>query len=286
NRKVGRGGGSNDERIASKVDRDTGAGVVTSSAQISREKQGRTAGIELCDEYVRGCASSEGLLVRTRGGSRKSRGIRGTRHVKVGTVIDRNAGKSLSTGAAQITRVTEDGINDQHLAAVVGAHLETNFVLSQQDVASVDRQLGGSFALIQPGRFQPDTPTPGLKHQIARGQLHVAAFEVQLDPIRVGTRGNFEVVLQLTLFAVVDEVDARINIGVANARVLRNVAVPLGRVTAHQVVAVAGKRIGSAQLGFRLRADQLHVNHGGWTRCVASLHWMLQRKHCVITSKK
>ena len=57
--------------------------------------------------------------------------------------------------------------------------------------------------------------------------------------MRIGAGGDLEVVFQLSLVAVVDQIDARINALIAHSRKLRNVAMPFCRIVADEIVALA-----------------------------------------------
>ena len=70
--------------------------------------------------------------------------------------------------------------------------------------------------------------------------------------MRVGTRRNDKVILKLPLIAVVDQVDAGINSFVLHFRVGRDIAAPLLRIVADEVVALAGQFIHASHFGRRV----------------------------------
>src|ERR1035441_10539501 len=71
------------------------------------------------------------------------------------------------------------------------------------------------------------------------------SFEAQRDLVGIGAGSDAEVVFKLTLIAVVHEGDARIDALVFDAPKLRNAAPPLGGIIADEIIALAGKRLGT-----------------------------------------
>jgi hypothetical protein len=82
-----------------------------------------------------------------------------------------------------------------------------------------------------------------VQHQIALG-IHfkaVGALEGEDDPVGVGARAHNEVVLQLTLVAVIDEIDAGVEVVVPHLGIRGHIGAPLGGVVADEVVGLAGQ---------------------------------------------
>ena len=143
---------------------------------------------------------------------------------------------------------------------VIRPDSKSDAVSTMQDVMSGNRPPDAIDPLIDVWFQESQLRLRDLKCQIAvRGDSE--SIEIpELDPElpRVGSWGNNKVVLQLTLIAVVDEVDPGIHTAVLHARKMRYAGPPPGRVVSHQVVAVSGLRIESLALSVRVAADEFH----------------------------
>ena len=64
------------------------------------------------------------------------------------------------------------------------------------------------------------------------------ARQLESDRARIGPRRDDEVILQLMLVAVIDHVNAGVNIAVFHLRVCRNICLPLRRIAADKVIAL------------------------------------------------
>src|SRR6266481_8473013 len=92
-----------------------------------------------------------------------------------------------------------------------------------------------------------------------------SAFEAERDLVRVGGWRNAEVVFELSLIAVVNEVDAGVNRLILHAGELRNVAVPLGGIVANEIAALARQKRSARNAGRRVCSVKVHPNDR--TRC-------------------
>ena len=88
-------------------------------------------------------------------------------------------------------------------------------------------------------------------------------FEAHTDALGVRTRSDDEVVLELPLAAVVDEVDTRIDVLVGHLSIERDIAPPLARVVAEEVVRSTGHLALPVDLRSGVRAHQTCPQHGG-----------------------
>ena len=71
----------------------------------------------------------------------------------------------------------------------------------------------------------------------------LCALEGELDLIRIGARGDDQVVFELALVAVIGEVNAGIDVLVPDLGVGRDIRPPLLRVVAEEVIDDAGQRL-------------------------------------------
>jgi hypothetical protein len=89
------------------------------------------------------------------------------------------------------------------------------------------------------------------EHQFSM-ELSVDALgpaNIELDAMRVGPRRDDKVILKLALIAVVNQVDAGINSLVLHLCIIRDIAVPLLRIIANEVGALAGQFIRTSHPG-------------------------------------
>ena len=90
----------------------------------------------------------------------------------------------------------------------------------------------------------------------------LSAAECEINGSGIGFRSDDEIKLQLTLLAVISEVNSGINIFISDAGILWNVALPLFRSISDVVVGPAGQLIYRRNLGGRVFPHNLHANHG------------------------
>src|ERR1700722_432803 len=108
--------------------------------------------------------------------------------------------------------------------------------------------------------FEANAAIPALDDKRAVLQcksLSTVKLEFRLS--RIGVRRDLKVVLELPLISVENQIDSRINIFIAHASKLRHATPPLCGIVAHEVVALARKRIGSGDDRVGIRTDELHL---------------------------
>ena len=102
-----------------------------------------------------------------------------------------------------------------------------------------------------------------MQHEIAGPvQLEpVDAVERQPDRPRVGARTDDEVVFELPLLgAVVDQVDAGVDVAIGHARVCRHIRAPAAGIAADERVASPGQGVEPLDPSCRIRGDEPHAN--------------------------
>ena len=121
-----------------------------------------------------------------------------------------------------------------------------------------------------------------VQHEVARGvdRRSLGALERQPVRRRVGTGLDDEVVLQLPLVAVVDDIDAGVDIQILNPTVVGDVGVPLRRVVAEEVVARAGLFVPPGNLGRRVGGSCAGgiVDFASWKNLLHRLGLRLNKK--------
>src|SRR5215472_9712822 len=98
-------------------------------------------------------------------------------------------------------------------------------------------------------------------NQIAvRAELNpVRALDAPLNTVWIGPGPKNEVVLELMMIAIIDEVDARIDISVFDSAKQAHPGVPCFRIAADEVIRFSGKLLGASRLVER-RGLELHFN--------------------------
>src|SRR5581483_2166077 len=97
--------------------------------------------------------------------------------------------------------------------------------------------------LVHVWRLETNLPARSSQHQIAIvGNLQiVGAVELQLNLVRVCTRCNRKVVLDMPLVSIEVKIDSRVKAGIAYAPKLRNVSQPAGAVISNEIVRTTGQ---------------------------------------------
>ena len=100
-----------------------------------------------------------------------------------------------------------------------------------------------------------------MEYQVAtRVDFHLfGAFEAKLDKPGIRPGRHHEIVFQLTLIAIVDEVDARIHVTIFDLGIGGNVRAPLIRVITYEVVHLRRQLILSRYLRFLVGPDEPHA---------------------------
>ena len=112
---------------------------------------------------------------------------------------------------------------------VVGSDREADFVIGELIKFACDRFLGVSNLLVNVRSMKAYVTLVGRKQQVAGISIDVrgCAREAHRDLVWVSSRSYAEVILELSLIAVVNEVDSGIHALVLDASELWNVGVPL-----------------------------------------------------------
>jgi len=143
--------------------------------------------------------------------------------VNKSVVINGNRRVSLIPGPAEVRRVSDGRIDHQFPAAIIGSNLEAHAIGRPEHEPAFNRLLMAGSALINAGSLQSDVSPSSLKNQISVAQFQLSpTIKLQLGLGWIGARRNLEVVLQMTLAAVKNHVDARINALITDSGKLRN----------------------------------------------------------------
>ena len=141
---------------------------------------------------------------------------------------------------------------------VVVSDGEPDFVAGELAETSRDRFLGisrGRGGLIDVRCAEANVSVAGGEDEIAgiaripRNDARGSAREAQRNLVWVGAGSDAEVVFELSLIAVINQVDTGINRLILDAGKLRNVTMPLGRIVANEVAALARQRRSAGNTG-------------------------------------
>ena len=108
-----------------------------------------------------------------------------------------------------------------------------------------------------------------LEHKVAvvdrfRSLSH--AVETHVDALRVRARREHEIVFELALLAVVDDVDAGIDVAVAHFAETRHAGAPRGRIVAREIVRHGRRRVFADDCSGMSGAVEAQANCGRWLR--------------------
>jgi len=99
--------------------------------------------------------------------------------------------------------------------------------------------------LVDDGTLEVEFTVAGLQHQVAGGidRNLLCSGDLQLNPARICTGRNCEIIFQLLMASVIDQINARVDILVAHLRVGWNIRAPLSRISSDKVIHFADLRI-------------------------------------------
>ncbi|HEV3204752.1 MAG TPA: hypothetical protein VGY77_10225, partial [Gemmataceae bacterium] len=104
-----------------------------------------------------------------------------------------------------------------------------------------------------------------LQHQLALGidRQPISTWESQADGAGVSPRGQLKVVFEMLLTAVVNQVDAGVDLLIFDFAIGRYIGVPLGRIVAEQVIDLSRQWV--LPHGYRggVAAQHVHAHDGG-----------------------
>src|ERR1044071_2781487 len=100
------------------------------------------------------------------------------------------------------------------------------------------------------------------QHQIAIAIKLDSAYAIELEPDRVGITVwcNHKVVFKLTTVAVIDQIDAGINLVIFDLAVISDIGPPLLRVIPKKVICFSRKLIKALRLYVVVRSHQFHAH--------------------------
>ena len=168
------------------------------------------------------------------------------RQINVAGRIERHGGAlhADGIGGQQIAGPGERRIDDQRLGAAIAPQHEADLA-SAQLVAAGNLAAPGVRFLIDDGTVLAELAASGRDHQVAR-IIHAqtpGAFHAQADAARIGSASQLEIIFQAPILHVVNHVDARIQLGVANAGIGGDVLEPARGPIALDVVHDAGQSV-------------------------------------------
>ena len=181
-------------------------------------------------------------------GSREIGGVGLTNDEYVTITVNGDATGIVSTKATKVGGIVENRVDHQLSTGIVVAQSETDTAILVDDVGAFNLDtravIGG---LETDWRFEKDLVALLVQDQAQStvlGDLGAQrAIEIEVYLVRVAAGTDNKVVFELTLVAVVTQVDAVVNILVVNASIIVDIGLPVRFVIAEQVVAAARQRV-------------------------------------------
>jgi hypothetical protein len=143
---------------------------------------------------------------------------------------------------------------------VISSQPESKFVTLRKEPLSLDLTPLARDLLVHIGCAQPEIPRAHANQEITaiiKANL-AGARDFEPDCIRIGAGGDHEVILELALIAVINQINAGINLFVVDPLEGGNACVPLLRIISNEIVASPRQLVGPGDDGVGLGPRQFH----------------------------
>jgi hypothetical protein len=190
--------------------------------------------------------------VRRRGGSRE---------IEVPCGVAREASDALGPRPTEVRRELDERVDDERLGRVVVTEREANR-RPRDHVRRGDLSARAVHGLVRDGALEHEALPPHAHLEVAARAARdtIGAVEHERHELRVGPRPHDEVVLErVVLSAVVDGVDARVDVGRAHSLVAGHIFLVGGR-GAHEVVRAPRQLVVTDDPHARGGPEQLHAD--------------------------
>ncbi len=147
------------------------------------------------------------------------------------------------------------------MAPVIVTDFETNLILISQHKAAGDFS-SLTVDLLISDRLAQDNVARGCgQHQVSLAVNYKTSrpLKREFDGICRSAGSNLEVVFKLALVTVINKVNRRVHIRVANLRVCRNICAPRRSIIPDKVIGLARQLVNSCYLGRRVSVHYLHT---------------------------
>ena len=223
---VWRGGEATEGDAALGGDRDVGNRVSAAATDEGREEELAGRG-ELGDESV-GAAAASGLD-DTAGGAEVG-GVRSAGDIEIASGVNGGGGGRIEAVAAEVSGIGDDGVDGKGVICVVSAEGEGGG-LAVEVPAGRDKDAAAGDGLESDGGTLVDVAVGVGQDEFAgAGEAGRRVGEEEADAGGVGVGGENEIVFEELGAGVEDDIDAGVEIGVANGGGVREVVGPLGGV--------------------------------------------------------
>src|SRR6185312_660125 len=205
-----------------------------------------------------------------------------TDHNGVPCRIQRHVGLKIVVNAAGIGGIEQlDGrIDDQRTSVVISDGLETELARRKLDEVSQDGFTVAVHILIENGTLQTHAAIFPVEGQtaVALQSGPVITGGAEADFLQVSMGCEHQIVFQRSLTAsVVDEVNTGIELTGADARIRRQIVLPLRRIAADQAIHMSAAGVECFEMSGRIGAKELHLclmanNPGrGWAPVLSAI---------------
>src|SRR5262249_8215389 len=151
-------------------------------------------------------------------------------------------------------------VDDQLMITVIIANSKTYLTSVRLRVTALHQPSRAVHVLVDDGLALPQFPARHTQNQVAI-LIHAdlfGAFKRQFDRLRIGVRRYDEVILELSLRAVVDQVHAGIDAFIPRLAEIPNAGTPTPRIAIENVVALASRLFQSGPTRRAVGAFQSH----------------------------
>jgi hypothetical protein len=166
--------------------------------------------------------------------------------------------------AAGVRRVDQHRVDDQRLGGIVRGDPKADPIVAVENILAGDRPPAAGDLLVDDRLSLPNDTASRAQFQIPlRVQADgLRACEAQHHPLGDAAGPHDQVVLELPLVAVVDEVDARVDVFVLHSGIRRHIGPPLRGIVADEVVGLAGQGVLARDARIAIGADERHAKRG------------------------
>src|SRR5204862_71828 len=169
----------------------------------------------------------------------------------------------IGATAPEVRRVRQYGVDDQGPAGDVGCQPKAHPPI-REPITTLNLSPDAVDVLVDDRLALMDWPGGGVQDEVAPAVDFeaVGAVEVEDDAAGIGAWAHDDVVLQLALVAVIDDVDARVDVVISHLGIDGDVRPPGRWIVPDEVVHLAGQFFQPAHAWSRARVGEGHSHDG------------------------
>ena len=241
------------------------AGFSAAAAEVCAVQDCGARRVQFRDEDVGGPVVRR--LNRTGAARREVHGTGRACHIDAPIAADSKSLRAIVTRATEVGRIIDHGIDDQRFGRVVGRDFKTDTARIEETVRAIHGHVLAGGLLVHDRFLLHDVPGGRRENEIPI-DVDRQLFDTvkrDRDAVRIRVGRDHEVILELALFAVVDQIDPGIDRLVSHTRITGHVALPVRGISANEIVTETLLTIESRKLRMRIGTGKLHANDRGRT---------------------